>query len=430
MHPLRCFSRVCSAKPTNNWSEREDLNLRPLVSQTSALTGLRHAPNVVPIARIAGLRKARSHHFGFWCLCRKAPELPQSRGDPASGVLQRLIQHFAAGDEFGEHPSEALPVDGAGACGRGGGAALAEGGEDFLVVGLGEAEVDALLLLTLVIVVVTIAGAADAGLLLGLHQAGADGVLDSPERDRGRAVGEALHRFDAVLLEDPLHAADGVALAVEETADTLEQVDVVGAIIAAAAAALHRLDLGETRLPEPQHVLRNVEFLRYFADGSERIRRLVQMPNPYPEGGLRLGLRLAGVAIGAVPGVDPLLQDRRRLEHHDPAGRDRHLGAGLGVATDALTLLADHEGAERGQLHRLAFLKAIGDLLQHEFHEGRRFRARQPYLLVDGFAQIDTRYGFTLIGHRPAPHHGEQLLSEIMSLRYGGQQRSSMQAHR
>src|ERR1700680_4208361 len=28
------------------WSEREDLNLRPLVSQTSALTGLRHAPTV------------------------------------------------------------------------------------------------------------------------------------------------------------------------------------------------------------------------------------------------------------------------------------------------------------------------------------------------------------------------------------------------
>lgn len=40
------------------WSEREDLNLRPLVSQTSALTGLRHAPNVVPLARIAALRKA------------------------------------------------------------------------------------------------------------------------------------------------------------------------------------------------------------------------------------------------------------------------------------------------------------------------------------------------------------------------------------
>src|ERR1700755_1056803 len=102
--------------------------------------------------------------------------------------------------------------------------------------------------------------------------------------------GQALPGFDAVLFEDPLHPADGVALAVEQAADALEQVDVVGAVIAAAAAALHRLDLGESGLPEPQHVLRNVEFLRYFADGSERIRRLVQMPNPYPKGDLRLGL--------------------------------------------------------------------------------------------------------------------------------------------
>ena len=31
-----------------SWSEREDLNLRPLVSQTSALTGLRHAPMPFP----------------------------------------------------------------------------------------------------------------------------------------------------------------------------------------------------------------------------------------------------------------------------------------------------------------------------------------------------------------------------------------------
>ena len=32
----------------SSWSEREDLNLRPLVSQTSALTGLRHAPMPFP----------------------------------------------------------------------------------------------------------------------------------------------------------------------------------------------------------------------------------------------------------------------------------------------------------------------------------------------------------------------------------------------
>jgi hypothetical protein len=30
------------------WSERRDLNSRPLVSQTSALTGLRHAPMPFP----------------------------------------------------------------------------------------------------------------------------------------------------------------------------------------------------------------------------------------------------------------------------------------------------------------------------------------------------------------------------------------------
>jgi hypothetical protein len=83
-----------------------------------------------------------------------------------------------------------------------------------------------------------------------------------------------------VLFEDPLHAADGVALAVQQPADTLEQIDVVGAVITPPAASLHRLDLGEPRLPEPQHVLGDVEFFSDFADGAERIRRLVQMPAP------------------------------------------------------------------------------------------------------------------------------------------------------
>ncbi len=32
------------AKSLKSWSERRDLNSRPLVPQTSALTGLRHAP--------------------------------------------------------------------------------------------------------------------------------------------------------------------------------------------------------------------------------------------------------------------------------------------------------------------------------------------------------------------------------------------------
>ena len=61
----------------------------------------------------------------------------------------------------------------------------------------------------------------------------------------------------------------------------LEQVDVVRTIVAAAAAALHRLDLREAGLPETQHMLGNVEFVRDFTDGTERIGRLVQMPAPF-----------------------------------------------------------------------------------------------------------------------------------------------------
>src|SRR3954449_12966351 len=95
---------------------------------------------------------------------------------------------------------------------------------------------------------------------------------------------------------------------------------------------------------------------------------------------------LGGMAVAVA--VDPLLQDRRWLEHHHAARRDRHLGAGLRIAADALTLLAHHEGTERRQFYRLALLEALGYLFQHQFDEGGRLRARQPYLLVDGFAKI------------------------------------------
>src|SRR4051794_32796231 len=47
--------------------------------------------------------------------------------------------------------------------------------------------------------------------------------------------------------------------------------------------------------------------------------------------------------VGDVNAVDALLEDRRRLEHHDPARRDRHFLAGLRIAPDPLALLANHE---------------------------------------------------------------------------------------
>ena len=51
-----------------NWSEREDLNLRPLVPQTSALTGLRYAPNRAKRLRCCSLVQAVAQE-GQACEC-------------------------------------------------------------------------------------------------------------------------------------------------------------------------------------------------------------------------------------------------------------------------------------------------------------------------------------------------------------------------
>src|SRR5262249_46045044 len=42
----------------------------------------------------------------------------------------------------------------------------------------------------------------------------------------------------------------------------------------------HRFDLGESRLPESQDVLRHVEVVSHFTDGSESVGCLVQRPAP------------------------------------------------------------------------------------------------------------------------------------------------------
>src|ERR1700710_2436642 len=47
----------------------------------------------------------------------------------------------------------------------------------------------------------------------------------------------------------------------------------------------------------------------------------------------------AAVAVGRAVAVDPLLQDRGRLEHHHPARRNRHFGTRLRITADTLTFL-------------------------------------------------------------------------------------------
>src|SRR4029078_5215152 len=101
----------------------------------------------------------------------------------------------------------------------------------------------------LVIVVIDIDGRRLA--LFGLLQAETDRLLDSAEADGPGLVGKSLHRFDAVLFQDPLHTANGVALAVQQTANALEQIDIVGTVVPPPAASLHRLYLGEPPLPQP-----------------------------------------------------------------------------------------------------------------------------------------------------------------------------------
>src|ERR1700733_6372660 len=113
-----------------------------------------------------------------------------------------------------------------------------------------------------------------------LQDALSDHLFDRPERGYGRPIGQPLDGSDTVFLENALHATDGVALAIQQAADAPEQIDIIGAVVATAAAALHRLDLGKPCLPEPQDVLGNVEVVGDLANGSERIRRLVQMLAP------------------------------------------------------------------------------------------------------------------------------------------------------
>ena len=57
--------------------------------------------------------------------------------------------------------------------------------------------------------------------------------------------------------------------------DAAQQVDIVGTIITATAAALQRADLGEAGFPETQDVLRQVEVVGDLADGAEGVRAFV-----------------------------------------------------------------------------------------------------------------------------------------------------------
>src|SRR5665213_795909 len=84
-----------------------------------------------------------------------------------------------------------------------------------------------------------------------------------------------LNEFCPLLAQNPLHATDRVAFAVQQMANAAQEIDVVRTVIAPAAAAFHRFDFGKPAFPEAQHVLRQVEVVGDLADGTKCIRRLV-----------------------------------------------------------------------------------------------------------------------------------------------------------
>ncbi|CAH1676285.1 hypothetical protein CHELA20_51470 [Hyphomicrobiales bacterium] len=92
--------------------------------------------------------------------------------------------------------------------------------------------------------------------------------------DRRKLMGflpDLLDEAHAFLLQDALDTLDRVAFTVQQMADTAKKLDIIGAIVASPTTTLERLDLCETRFPETQDVLRNVEFFPDFADGAKGV---------------------------------------------------------------------------------------------------------------------------------------------------------------
>jgi hypothetical protein len=75
-----------------------------------------------------------------------------------------------------------------------------------------------------------------------------------------------------LLLVQPLHALDGVALVVQQHAHAAQDLDVLRPVEAPAAGPLHGPDEGELGLPEAQDVLRHADLVGRFRDGSECVR--------------------------------------------------------------------------------------------------------------------------------------------------------------
>src|SRR5690348_16642107 len=83
---------------------------------------------------------------------------------------------------------------------------------------------------------------------------------------------------------------------------------------------------------------------------------------------LRASGAFSAVATWSLPG-DPIAHDLAGAEGHDAARSDRHFDAGLRIAADALTLVAQDEGAEAGDLHVRPIGQRVAHVMKHPLDE-------------------------------------------------------------
>src|SRR5690242_13687844 len=131
--------------------------------------------------------------------------------------LERLVEQLPARNEILQHRFQPLRIERTRQPGDPGDGSGIEPGRTIFI-GIEQAEVDAIGALVIVIIDVD----AGFGILVLLQNALADRLFDRTERCYRGVVSQSLHRTDAVLLENPLHPADGVALAVQQATNALE----------------------------------------------------------------------------------------------------------------------------------------------------------------------------------------------------------------
>src|SRR4029453_11793790 len=188
-----------------------------------------------------------------------------------------------------------------------------------------------------------------------------------PPNLQSYALAGRFGRVDAVLAQDLLHAANGVAFVLQEVVQAPQQLDVARTIQPAPAAALHGFELRELGFPEAQHVLLDAQLQRHLTDIAKRLHRLRQGQPPLK--GASVPIRLFCRSAPDQTRVDAILHDVARPEYEHATRRDRNFLTRLRIASDALALLADAERAERRQLDRMSSGQAGRNLAKYQFHQ-------------------------------------------------------------